>query len=106
MLVTPARFDTCTGLALLLVVPLPSWPCAFTPQHQTVPSAFKAQVWYAPAVIWVTVPDSPTKSIGKGWMVAWLPPSWPERFEPQHFTPLLTSTQVCSNPAAIPDTGR
>jgi hypothetical protein len=33
-----------------LVVPSPSWPTEFQPQHEIVPSVLRAQVWYEPAL--------------------------------------------------------
>src|SRR5256885_17127904 len=49
---------TVTGVGLTVVglpgtgslVPLPSWPKSFSPQHCTVPLARSAQVWKQPAV--------------------------------------------------------
>src|SRR5204862_2445867 len=49
---------TVTGVGLNVVgvpgtgslVPLPSWPKSFSPQHRTVPSWRSPQVWKAPAV--------------------------------------------------------
>ena len=42
---------TGTGVSDFVVVPLPSWPFAFEPQHKTPPAPFKAQVCCSPAVI-------------------------------------------------------
>src|SRR5690348_14012394 len=46
---TPLRPGTCTGVGLVVVVPLPSWPQALVPQAQTVPSDFNARAWKSPA---------------------------------------------------------
>ena len=43
MAIAFVRPDTCTGVLLLVVEPLPSWPSAFAPQAQTVPSDFIAR---------------------------------------------------------------
>jgi hypothetical protein len=39
---------TCTGVVLFVVLPLPSWPLSFAPQHCTPPFT-TAQVWNLPA---------------------------------------------------------
>ena len=36
--------DTATGTLLSVVVPLPSWPRTFQPQHQALPVAVSAHV--------------------------------------------------------------
>jgi hypothetical protein len=46
---------TAAGVGLFVVVPLPSWPELFQPQHLTVPPMRRAQLWYSPAVIAVAV---------------------------------------------------
>lgn len=40
---------TVTGVVLVVVLPLPSWPCPLMPQHVTVPLPVIAQVWLLPA---------------------------------------------------------
>jgi hypothetical protein len=48
---------TATAVAELTVVPSPSWPMSFVPQHTTEPFARTAQEWKPPvvtAVAWVT----------------------------------------------------
>ena len=37
------RPDTATGISLSVVVPLPSWPLALSPQHMTAPAVVRAQ---------------------------------------------------------------
>src|SRR5579862_131071 len=59
--VTPVNPVTWTGVrdALLLAVPLPSWPKKLLPQAHTVPSECSARLCSPPADTWVTpVPDT------------------------------------------------
>src|SRR3989442_6792136 len=67
------------------VVPLPSWPKSFSPQHRTVPSARSAQVWKPPAVtaMAVVIPVTRTGVTELNEVVAGAP-SWPGSFRPQH----------------------
>src|SRR5262249_26812176 len=39
-----------TGVTLLSVVPVPSWPLAFCPQQRAVPSERTAHAWLVPPV--------------------------------------------------------
>ncbi len=50
---------TATGVVLLVVVPLPSWPLPLLPQHFTVASFSRAQVWEPPAAISADAGQSP-----------------------------------------------
>src|SRR5438552_10668582 len=45
---------TSTGVARLIVVPSPSWPQAFQPQHLTPPPLVSAQVWAESAAMATT----------------------------------------------------
>jgi hypothetical protein len=47
--------DTGTGVRLLTVVLLPSWPSLFSPQHFRLPFARTAQAWRSPTEIEVAV---------------------------------------------------
>lgn len=49
--VTSRSFFTLTGMFLFVFVPSPNWPWSLHPQVQTVPSDFRATVWYHPAEI-------------------------------------------------------
>ena len=42
--VTPVRPLTLTGVQESVLVPSPSWPLLFNPQHLTVPPVRRAQV--------------------------------------------------------------
>lgn len=42
---------TSTGVELSVVLPSPSWPTLFKPQHLTPPALVTAQVWSDPASI-------------------------------------------------------
>ncbi len=55
---------TFTGVGLLSVVPLPSWPALFQPQHRTAPVVVSAQVWKPPALIAFTPWLRPITSTG------------------------------------------
>ena len=57
------------------MVPLPSWPKEFNPQHLTVPPVRRAQVSSAPAEIWVA-PVRPLTLTGvEDWFVVPSPSS-------------------------------
>ena len=76
----------CTGAVLsTLVVPLPSWPNAFAPQHQTWWPVSIAQVWSCPPA---TAMAGGRPVTGTGTVEsAMVPlPSWPVVFCPQHQT--------------------
>ena len=45
------NWNTETGVALVLSVPLPSWPESLYPQHFTVPSEMTAHVVASPAAM-------------------------------------------------------
>src|SRR2546426_12250059 len=86
---------TVTGVGLTVVglpgtgplVPLPSWPKSFSPQHCTVPLARSAQVWKPPAVtaMAVVIPVTRTGATELNVVVAGSP-RWPESLRPQHCT--------------------
>lgn len=54
---------TVTGVRRLVVVPSPSWPLKFHPQHLTVPLVSTAHVWVPPVEI-STMLVSPLTVIG------------------------------------------
>ena len=87
---------------------MPNWPEDPFPQHQVVPSVFRAQVWVPPAVIWETfsrTPLAPTPKTWTGvdcWLVVELLPNSPEDPLPQHQTvPSVFRAQVWLAPAVI-----
>src|SRR5438067_2271985 len=94
------RPETDTGLCRLVVVPSPSWPEVFAPQHFTVPPVTTAQVCADPAEITVTFAN-PDTAAGLVLDVLVPVPSCPELFRPQHFTvPDGGSTaHECASPA-------
>lgn len=81
------------------MVPSPSLPSAFRPQHRAVPPPFTAQLWSVPAESEVT-PVRPGTATGDS-LVAVVPsPSWPNPFAPQHTTvPFATTAQPWRCPA-------
>src|SRR2546425_855728 len=95
---------TRTGVLELVVVPSPSCPSRFRPQHHTVPSPRSAQVCrYPPLTVTAPVrgdPLPPTRTGGDALLPLVPLPSCPSLFSPQHCT--LWSprpAQVCSHPA-------
>src|SRR6266536_2991300 len=86
MALTPLRPTTSTTrLGRLLLVPSPSAPLIFAPQHLTPPAPVSAQVCRTPAAIAVT-PLRPETSTGVARLpVVWLP-SWSWPLSPQHLT--------------------
>ena len=74
-----------TGVEALVVVPLPSWPALFQPQHFTAPPDRSAQVWETPALTATALVIPPTCN-GVDELVVVPSPSWPESFRPQHQT--------------------
>ena len=52
------------------VVPSPSSPSAFRPQHRTLPDAIREQVWNAPAAMaWTPVSTSLVGGVGRDLVV-------------------------------------
>ena len=92
-----------TGVGRAVVVPSPSRPLPFDPQHITVLSARSAHVCELPAAT-ATASVSPETWMGdvSNSPIPLTPlPSWPEAFEPQHCTvPSSFTTQVWSPVAA------
>src|SRR4030042_2889486 len=101
--VTPAsRPGTSTGVPRLTVVPSPSPPEAFSPQHFTPPVSISAQLCRCPVAAAFTPCESPNTRTGERLSVAVPSPSWPLVFDPQHSNPPLeSSAQACDHPAAI-----
>src|SRR5438034_603463 len=79
----PEKFATVTGTLKARVVPSPSWPAPLPPQHQTVSSARRAQVWWSPAR---TATASNRIFTGRAGGRGTTPPSpsSPALFQPQH----------------------
>jgi hypothetical protein len=101
MAATPLRPATATGVSTSVVVPLPIWPWVFLPQHLTVPSPDRAQVWLSLEAR-VLLPVSPDTGTGLALSVVVPLPSWPELFQPQQLTvQSVSNAQVCPLPAAM-----
>jgi len=129
MLVTdvPVGRPTGAGEERDTLVPSPSWPLPFCPQHTTPPDVIRPQECEEPvassangpipiAVIGVTVGDGvttigadacPTTSAG-ALRVSTIPsPSWPLELSPQQTeTPVVVIAQACVAPTAISSTSR
>src|SRR5690606_33047667 len=78
---------TVTGSGRMMVLPSPSWPDAFAPQHFTAPPAATAQLWNAPVLRAVTPLSSPGTAMGVERNQGSLSPSCPLPLLPQHCTP-------------------
>ena len=94
---------TSTGLLRCVVVPSPTSPVLFQPQHLAPPVVVRAQVWWPPETTAATPPVSPATSVGV--VQTTLPqlcpsPNWPFSFFPQHVTaPNMVRAQVWYCPA-------
>jgi len=82
----PPKPTTETGVSLSVVVPSPSWPSAFQPQHFTVPLLVSAHVWSPPALTLVAPLERPLTDTGVSLSFVVPSPSSPSAFQPQHFT--------------------
>jgi hypothetical protein len=62
MLVAVVIPDTSTGVVRVVVVPSPSWPLLFLPQHLIAPPVSRAHEWYFPRarLVAVVIPDTST----------------------------------------------
>jgi hypothetical protein len=70
--------DTATGIALLFVPPLPSWPTSFFPQQYTVSAVVIAHEYgVIPAVMALKV-KPPATAFGPEASVVEPSPSWPK----------------------------
>src|SRR5450759_2655880 len=98
--VPPGRL-TATGVLLLVVVPLPSWPYVLQPQASTWPVEVSARLWLVPPAIAVTVvPEGRLTATGMLLMVVVPLPSWPLLLLPQASTwPVEVSARLWSPPA-------
>jgi len=85
MLVASVMPDTLTGVVRVVVVPSPSRPEPFEPQHIRLPSVSRAQEWILPTAMLVAV-VMPETSTGAVRAMVVPSPSWPLPFLPQHFT--------------------
>ena len=90
----------CTlGAANPSLLPSPSCPELFPPQHRAVPSAKRAHVWMPPATTCRTLARRGTNVGVRAFAVVPFP-IWPAELKPQHFTaPDLSRAQVCPSPA-------
>src|SRR2546430_17113024 len=78
---------TRTGVTELneVVAGSPSWPESLRPQHSSVPSGKRAQVWKPPPETAAAPPTPGTATRGAG-LVVGPSPSRPEAFSPHHRT--------------------
>jgi hypothetical protein len=103
-----ARPDTADGVEEFALLPLPSCPLAFAPQHSVAPEASTAQLLSSPLEIARTpvsgdFPSELNTSTGVAEEAVTVPlPSWPPAFAPQQKTfPPDVSAQASSKPAEI-----
>ena len=91
----PVAAVTWTGASRSLVLPSPSCPSPFAPQHHRVPSALRAQVWYSPTETSTISAPKPATWVGVA----------PPFLQPQHQSvPSVLSAQVTCMPAETLDT--
>src|SRR5256885_8594833 len=89
-----AHWTTCTGVALDVVVPLPSWPYRLSPQQYAAPVGVTPHVSWVPALRELKVRPPPTAT-GWGSLTVLPSPSSPHVLVPQQYAaPLLVSAQV------------
>src|SRR5947207_10735443 len=102
-LTDPPKPATPIGVRLRIVVPSPSSPPSFKPQHMTAPALVSAQTWPSSTVIAVTPLERPETSTGVWRSVRVPSPSSPSTpLYPQHLTPpALVNAHVTPVPAAI-----
>jgi hypothetical protein len=108
---------TSTGELRWVVLPSPSWPAPFSPQHLIVPSMSRAHVWpprlTPPPPLSATMfasgrpPNERSTSTGVCRLPPDVPsPTWPASLNPQHFAPAAEVTaHPCMPPTPIPDAG-
>ena len=77
--------ETSTGVVLSIVLPSPSCPLPFLPQHITLPSVSTTHECSCPAAMLVAL-VMPETSTGAVRSMVVPSPSWPPPFLPQHFT--------------------
>src|SRR5690606_29416052 len=106
--ITSKRSVVATGVGRfrLSVVPSPSWPESFRPQHQASPPAVRPQVWDPAELVSSTVNRAvPRTAVGtpRGAPPIMFPfPTWPKELSPQHHAaPEPSSAQECQSPARI-----
>ena len=79
MLPTLERPETVTGVLRSVFVPSPSCPSELRPQHWTVASASKAQLWLRPTEIAFAV-ETPETETGLVRVKLVPSPIWPHKF--------------------------
>src|SRR5205807_2509007 len=91
-----------TGTEEPVVVPFPSWPQSFVPEHFTVPSARRKQLWCHQPAVTPTASVMPLTCTEVGARLVVPSPSCPDAFAPQQRTvPSARTAQVCSHPALM-----
>ena len=88
--------ETDTGVELDVVVPSPSWPSVFLPQHFADPSVSTAHEWKSPKarLVTVAIPETSTGVEPLQKLEEVLPPRprRPSDPDPQHFADPSVST--------------
>jgi len=97
--------DTGAGRSFVFVVPFPSCPSSFFPQHSKPSADEMAHEDSSPMPMPVTPDDSPMTSVGTVLGFVVVSPSCPLLLYPQHQTaPEEASAQVCMMPLEIATT--
>src|SRR5450756_2184673 len=93
--VVPEGRLTATGMLLMVVVPLPSWPLLLLPQASTWPVEVSARLLSPAAMAVTVVPEGRLTATGVLLLVVVPLPSWPWPLEPQASTwPLEVSAKL------------
>ena len=92
-----------TGDVLLLVVPSPSWPSLFDPQHWIDRLSNNVHVWEFPDATAIAVRGVVMLTKTGTFLNVVVPsPSWPYEFSPQHISSeSLSTTQLWLDPLEI-----
>src|SRR5450759_144027 len=100
--VVPEGRLTATGMLLMVVVPLPSWPWRVRPQASTWPVEVSARLWSPPAMAVTVVPEGRLTATGVLLLVVLPLPSWPLLLLPQASTwPVEVSARLWRLPPAM-----
>src|SRR5262245_7092374 len=91
---------TVTGVNESMVVPLPSWPPEFHPQHFTVAPSRAAHAWNHPRPR-AAAPVRPVTATGVDESMVVPSPNSPKRFRPQQTVPIDNDAHVLSASALM-----
>src|SRR6478752_6223612 len=85
-----------------MLVPSPSWPQQFSPQHLAAPALVSTHVLAFPPAIALTSTERPWTSCGMRRRVQLPSPTCPRAFAPQHLAlPATVTAHACVTPAVM-----